>query len=135
MEFRVLGPLEVAGDDGLVAVGRGKRRTVLAVLLLEANRVVSHDRLIDAVWGGSPPPTARSSLHVLVSELRKLLGDTRGEMLRTHPVGYALQVDARNLDSARFERLLDEGRRALAAEDPTQAAEALREALALWRGP
>src|SRR5438093_10450907 len=121
MQFRVLGPLEVAGDDGPVEIGRGKRRTLLALLLLDANRVVSHDRLLDALWGERPPATGRSALHVLVSELRKELGD---EVILTQPSGYVLRVEPGELDSERFGRLRTAGREQLAAGQAAAAEEA-----------
>ena len=74
VEFRILGPLEVSGDDGPLPLGGQKQRAVLALLLLNAGRVVSTDRLIDALWGESPPRTAATSLQNFVVALRKLLG-------------------------------------------------------------
>jgi DNA-binding SARP family transcriptional activator len=118
MEFRILGPLEVRGEAGPIVVGGAKQRALLAFLLLNANQVVSSDRLIDAVWEEEPPATARKSLQLYVSRLRKLLGRER---LRTEAGGYALLVRADELDLARFARLFDEGR--------------LHDALSLWRGP
>jgi DNA-binding SARP family transcriptional activator len=116
MEFRVLGPLEVAEDGRLLALS-GRPRALLAVLLVHANEVVSSDRLVDALWGDEPPPTAQNALQVHVSQLRKLLGAGR---IETRSPGYRLAVGPDELDSARFERLLAEGR-------PDDA-------LALWRG-
>jgi DNA-binding SARP family transcriptional activator len=132
MQFRVLGPLEVAVDDGPIEVGRGKRRTLLGLLLLEANRVVSHDRLIEVLWGETAPATRRGAVHVLISELRRVLGDER---IVTRPAGYVLRVGPEELDTERFGRLLAAGREQLVAGRPGQAEAALREALALWRGP
>ena len=91
---------------------------LLLVLLLEANKVVAVDRLVDAVWEGSPPATAQKALHVHVSRLRKLLGRER---LETISPGYRLRVEPGELDVASFEQLWYDGR--------------LVEALALWRGP
>jgi DNA-binding SARP family transcriptional activator len=98
------------------------------MLLLHANEVVSTDRLIDALWGAAPPPTAAKTIQVYVSRLRKELGDGR---LATRPPGYALRIDRSELDLARFEQLVGEAARS----DPERAADTLREALALWRGP
>ena len=108
-------------------------------MLVRANEVVSSDRLIDELWGESPPETAATSLHGLVSQLRKALEPDRaartpGEILVTRAPGYVLRVGARALDSAQFERLLLEGRDALAAGDAERASERLSTALALWRG-
>jgi DNA-binding SARP family transcriptional activator/tetratricopeptide (TPR) repeat protein len=128
MEFRVLGPLEVAEQDRLLALGALKQRSLLAVLLLHANDVVSVERLVDEVWGESPPATVAKSVQVYVSRLRKQLGDGR---LVTRAPGYLLRVDPSELDLARFELLVTEAGDA----DPAAAARRLREALALWRGP
>ena len=128
MEFRVLGPLEVAERDRSLALGGHKQRALLAVLLLHANEVVSADRLIDELWGDAPPRTAAKSVQVLVSKLRKELGEGR---LLTRPPGYVLHVDGSELDLARFRELVAEARDADAAD----AVEKLRQALALWRGP
>jgi DNA-binding SARP family transcriptional activator/tetratricopeptide (TPR) repeat protein len=118
IEFRILGPLEVLSDGHAVELGGPKQRALLALLLLEANRVVSIDRLIDALWGEEPPETAGKALQVYVSQLRKLLGKER---LVTRAPGYMLRAEAHELDLARFQLLRGAG--------------SLREALALWRGP
>jgi DNA-binding SARP family transcriptional activator len=128
MEFRLLGPLEVARDEGSLALGGTKQRSLLAMLMLHANQVVSTDRLIDALWGASPPFTCGKSIQVYVSRLRKAMADNR---LVTHAPGYVLYVDPTELDLARFEQLVAEARRA----PPESASAKLREALALWRGP
>jgi DNA-binding SARP family transcriptional activator len=128
MEFRLLGPLEVVEHDGVLAVGGGKQRALLAVLLLHANEVVSTDRLLDDLWGSSPPATAPKSIQLYVSRLRKEFGEGR---LVTRPPGYVLRVERSELDVARFEQLVGEARVA----DPERAARKLREALGLWRGP
>ena len=127
MDFRLLGPVEVAGSDGVLALGGAKQRSVLAVLLLHANQVVSTDRLIDALWGASPPITAGKTIQVYVSRLRKAIGDDR---LVTRAPGYVLYADTTELDLACFEQLVAEARRA----SPERASEKLRDALALWRG-
>jgi YVTN family beta-propeller protein len=132
MEFRILGPFEVHENGQLLDVGRGKQRALLALLLLNLGEVVSTDRLIDALWGEQPPPSALNSVRVYVSHLRKTLGTER---LLTRGRGYLLAVEPEQVDLACFERLLTEGRAALAAGDVDSAAEVLRAALALWRGP
>jgi DNA-binding SARP family transcriptional activator len=127
-EFRILGPLEVsAGGEPLPLSGQ-KQRALLALLLLEANRVVSTDRLVDALWGDQPPRTAATSLQNFVSQLRKLLGP---ETLVTKPPGYLLRIEPEELDLERFRRLVDEAR----SEPPDARAAKLRRALGLWRGP
>ena len=130
MEFRILGPLEVADGDVNVALGGVRQRTLLAILVLNANEVVSADRLIDELWGERSPESGRSALQVRVSQLRKALGQGGAQLLTRAP-GYVLSLDRDQLDLQRFERLV---REAVAAEPPA-AAEKLREALALWRGP
>jgi DNA-binding SARP family transcriptional activator len=118
MEFLVLGPLEVRGEDGPLPLGGAKQRALLGLLLLNANRVVPRERLIDELWGDEPPEQAVAAVQVYVSRLRKLFPDGR---LETRPPGYLLRVEADELDLDRFEHLRGAGR--------------LREALELWRGP
>jgi ABC-type transport system substrate-binding protein/DNA-binding SARP family transcriptional activator/streptogramin lyase len=126
LEFRILGPLEVAGDDGPLDLPAGKPRALLAVLLLHQGEVVSVDRLVDELWGEAPPPTAAKNVQGYVARLRRVLGN--GTLLTQAP-GYALRVEA--LDAARFQTLVEEARH----EEPAAAAPRLEEALALWRGP
>lgn len=140
MEFRILGPLEVDRNGESLALSGAKQRSLLAILLLNANQVVSTDRLIDELWGADAPDTAAKALQVHVSQLRKVLEPGRetgesGRVLVTRSPGYLLQLDPDQLDLGRFERLAAEGRGALAGGDPELAARTLREALALWRGP
>jgi DNA-binding SARP family transcriptional activator len=127
-DFRILGPLEVYDETGPLLLGGQKQRAVLAILLLDAGRVVSVDRLVDALWGEQPPRTAVTSLQNFVSQLRKLLGP---EILETKPPGYRLNVGPGELDLDRFRKLVEDARR---AEPPERAAK-LSEALAVWRGP
>src|SRR6266851_9023119 len=130
-QFSLLGPLSLSRDGEPTAIGGQKPRALLAALLLEPNRVVSRDRLIDALWGELPPDTARNTIQVYVSQLRKLLPDVA---LETAPPGYRLVVDPETVDLFRFVRLGDEGRSRLADGDAAGAAETLRAALGLWRG-
>jgi DNA-binding SARP family transcriptional activator/streptogramin lyase len=132
IEFRILGPLEASRRGQALEVGAGKQRALLVVLLLSAGEVVSTDRLIDALWGERPPPSALNSVHIYVSRLRKLLGNGR---LETRGPGYLLVLDPEQLDLGRFDGLLGDGRDLLASGEPDRAAEALRDALGLWRGP
>ena len=134
MDFRILGPLEVADNGREPVIARGKQRALLAILLLHANEVVSSDRLIEELWGEQPPASAAKSLQVHVSRLRKALEDCSDRVV-TRPNGYLLHVEAGELDLDRCERLAHQGREALATDNPGRAAEQLREALALWRGP
>jgi YVTN family beta-propeller protein len=132
MEFRILGPLEVRHDgEGRIPLGAGKQRAALAVLLLHANEVLTTERLIDELWGDSPPKAARKALQVYVAGLRKALGPER---IRTHGPGYRLELAPGELDLDRFERLVQTGRDLRAGGDSAGAATALREALALWAG-
>jgi YVTN family beta-propeller protein len=132
LEIRILGSLEAVRDGAPIPLGGPKQRAVLAVLVLHANEVVARDRLVDEVWGDDPPPTVDNTLQVYVSRLRRLLGD--GALVRERH-GYALKVDTAQIDAPRFERLAHEGRAALDAGAPARAADHLREALSLWRGP
>src|SRR4051812_14869517 len=133
MEFRILGPLEVAGDDGVLALGGVKPRAVLAVLLLHANEAVSAERLALALWGEDAPRRAIKTVQVHVSRLRKALGG--GDIVATTPAGYRLRVRSGELDAERFNTLVASGQDALADGQPEVAAALLREALNLWRGP
>jgi YVTN family beta-propeller protein len=131
MEFRILGPVEVWESGRPVPLGRGKQRVVLALLLLNANRIVSSDRLIDQLWNGQPPATAATALQGHISGLRKALGPG---VIATRRPGYVLEVESQQIDLGRFERLRGEARVALERGDPSEAADKLREALGLWRG-
>src|SRR5581483_286413 len=128
MQFRILGPLEVAEGDCLVSLA-GAQRSLLALLLLSANEVVSADRLIEDIWGEELPGSGRAALQVRVSQLRKALGGDGGRIATRAP-GYLLRVDRDELDLYRFERLVGEADGA----EPAEAAAKLREALGLWRG-
>jgi len=139
IDFLLLGPLEARQRDRLLRLGSIKHRMLLAKLLLHANQVVSTDELIEAVWGEEPPPTVRQSLQNHVASLRKAIETSNGSapprMLLTRDPGYLLNVDPEQLDLHRFQRLDRSGREALTAGDPATAADLLRQALALWRGP
>jgi WD40 repeat protein/DNA-binding SARP family transcriptional activator len=129
VDFRVLGPLEVAGAKGSVPLGGPKQRAVLALLLVRPNQSVSIDTLIDGLWGDEPPERARGTIQAYVHNLRRALGRDR---IESH-AGYLLRVDPDELDSSRFEMLARDSRRL--SEEPSHAAEVLNEGLALWRGP
>src|SRR5215207_251793 len=132
MQFRILGPLEVAELERIVPLGGAKQRAVLAVLLLHRREVVSTDRLIDALWGGRPPATALKTVQGYVSHLRKALG---ADLLLTQGRGYLLAAKPDQVDADRFEALTNEVHRALEAGKASRASELLGDALALWRGP
>jgi DNA-binding SARP family transcriptional activator len=127
-DFRILGPLEVSDETGPLLLGGQKQRAVLALLLLEPGKVVSTDRLVDALWSEQPPRTAATSLQNFVSQLRKVLGP---EILETKPPGYRLRVRPGEIDLDRFRLLVEHAR----TQPPPDRARKLREALALWRGP
>jgi DNA-binding SARP family transcriptional activator len=138
MEFRLLGTLEVLDGDAPVGIGGGKRRSLLALLLLRAGEVISAERLIDELWGSRAPPTAAKSLQGYVSLLRRELAGRNGSgtgVLLTRGAGYLVQIDPEDLDISRFERCVAEGRRALESGDMVMASERLQGALATWRGP
>lgn len=129
VEFRILGPLEVVADGRPLDLGP-KQRLLLALLILRAGEVVSTDRLIDDLWGDEAPRTAHSALQVHVANLRRALG-SEAHALVTRAPGYVLRVEPDGLDLRRFERLVEEADEL----EPAAAGEALRAALALWRGP
>src|SRR5262245_2682440 len=131
MDFRILGPLEALDGARQIALGGRKRRAVLAVLLLHPNETLSGERLIDELWGESPPTNALKTLQGHVSRLRKELPP---EVLVTRGHGCGLQIELDRLDARRFEGLLDDGRGELAAGNPQRALEALERAVGLWRG-
>jgi DNA-binding SARP family transcriptional activator/tetratricopeptide (TPR) repeat protein len=133
MRFLILGPLEVRGEQGAVALGGNKLRGLLAVLLLHANKPVSAERLAFALWGQDAPSGVTKTVQVTVSRLRKALGDR--VVIATTSAGYCLQMQPDELDATRFEQLVEEGARALDSGRPEHAAAVLREALSLWRGP
>jgi YVTN family beta-propeller protein len=127
VEFRILGPIEVASNGETLAIGQGKQRALLALLVLRTGKVVSTDVLIDELWDGRAPATAMKSLQVYVSRLRKVLGDG---IIGTQPPGYVLDVAPADVDLHRFEQLVSDARE----QPPSDAAATLRDALALWRG-
>jgi DNA-binding SARP family transcriptional activator len=127
LDIRVLGPLEVEGDRGPIALGGQKQRALLGLLTLNAGRVVSTDKLLDELWGEHPPRTAPTSLQNMVSQLRKALGHDR---VLTRAPGYLLDVSPEETDLGRFDRLVHDARE-LGGD---ARAKTLRTALALWRG-
>ena len=139
MRYRVLGPFEVEDDGGVLDLGRPKQRAVLAMLVLDANRVAPLDRLIELLWGDERPARSTASLQVYISNLRRVLEPGRGrhtppKRLLTRPPGYELRIPAGELDASRFEDLVATGQRLLDEGRPAPARSALEEALALWRG-
>ncbi|MFF2818465.1 BTAD domain-containing putative transcriptional regulator [Kitasatospora cineracea] len=141
MEFGILGPVQVYDEStgrGVVPPG-AKQRALLGALVVKAGQVVPVERLVDELWDEHPPANAANALQAHVARLRRLLpppapGEPPHEWLVTRPLGYALRPGRIDTDARRFHRMVAEGR-ALAGADPGLAADALREAMALWRGP
>lgn len=134
MQVAILGPLEVRDGDGApLQVAGGRLRALLIRLALDAGRPVPVPVLVDAVWGDTPPAEAANALQTLVSRLRRAL---RGAALIAQgPGGYRIGIEDGDVDARRFEARAAEGSAALRGGDPQRAAEILREALAMWRGP
>jgi predicted ATPase/DNA-binding SARP family transcriptional activator/Tfp pilus assembly protein PilF len=131
VQFRILGPIQALVDDQPAALGAPKQRGLLALLLVNRRRVVTAEQLIDGLWGEAPPASAVQSLQVYVHGLRRALGSER---IETAGRGYRVVVGEDELDLDRFERTLERGRAALEAGRADDAADDLREALAVWRG-
>ena len=132
LEFRLLGPLEARLDDQPISLGGARQRALVALLLLRANEVVSRDRLIEDLWRDHAPETAANALAALVARLRRVLP---ADVLVTKPSGYSIEIEPDAIDVNRFELLVEDGRRVLAAGEYGKASDDLREALSLWRGP
>ncbi|MFG1625394.1 BTAD domain-containing putative transcriptional regulator [Kribbella sp. NPDC049227] len=134
--FGLLGPIEAWHGAERLQLGRRRERALLAILLLEANRLVSADRVIDLLWDGSPSDSARASLRSHVSRLRSCLlpagRDRYGVRLEARGGGYLLATDPAAIDVNRFSRLVQQARDTV---DVTARGRLLREALSLWRGP
>jgi SARP family transcriptional regulator, regulator of embCAB operon len=138
LQFAVLGPLQLRAGSALVPLGAPKQRAVLAMLVMNRNRAVSVDALIDAVWGESPVPAARTSIHSYVSNLRRLLGSGSRDpnrVLTSVPPGYQLNVADADCDLGRFVTEKNAGVHAAASRRFEDASTCLAAALAEWRGP
>lgn len=131
MDVRILGPLEAREDGRALDLGGPRPRALFTILLLHRGEVVSSERLVDELWGETPPRSASHLLHVYVSSLRKELG----ARLVTRQPGYLLDTADDDVDARRFERLVTEGLDQFAGGAERQASETLHEALELWRGP
>ncbi len=138
VRYAILGPVELCDRERRVAVGGVRQMALLALLLVNANRTVTADRLIEAVWNDRAPAGARKRLQVAIARLRSVLehdGPRGGSVLRTVAGGYLLAVRPGELDAEVFLRRVGDGRAALEAGEPERARDVLREALAMWRGP
>jgi predicted ATPase/DNA-binding SARP family transcriptional activator len=132
MRIELLGTVQVRDDAGDPAhVGGPRAQALLALLALDADRVVPAASLIDRLWDDDPPEGARGALQSMISRLRGVLG----EVIESHPAGYRLAAGRDQVDALAFEELAGQGSRALAGGDPARASAILRQALALWRGP
>ncbi|WP_316250240.1 BTAD domain-containing putative transcriptional regulator [Micromonospora aurantiaca (nom. illeg.)] len=139
VQFRVLGPPEVVRHGRVVPLGGPKQQALLALFLLRPNRFVAADWLVDALWDARPPASARTTLRTYVAGLRRAVEPHRSHreparVLRSHPGGYELRVDADAVDAIRFAGLVDRAADALAAGQAAAAERTYTEALALWRG-
>jgi DNA-binding SARP family transcriptional activator/rhodanese-related sulfurtransferase len=136
VEFRVLGPLEIAVGAERLELGGARQQIVAAALLLSANRVVSMDRLLEAVYGDDLPPTSRAQAQISISSLRRLFSmHGYGDVITTRDRGYVLRVGHGELDSQRFEELVASAQVARQERDLDLAIARYRDALRLWRGP
>jgi DNA-binding SARP family transcriptional activator/tetratricopeptide (TPR) repeat protein len=134
LEFCLLGPVMVRRDGVALPVSRGRQRAVLAVLLLNAGRVVSVGEIAETLWGPAPLPSASATIRNYVKRLRRVLGNADQARILTRSPGYVIRVDAGELDVERFEVLLDSARNAARGGSWQAAADQARAALALWRG-
>jgi DNA-binding SARP family transcriptional activator len=143
MDVRILGPFEAVEGGVTVLPTAGKPRQILALLALEAGRMVTVPRLMEELWGFEPPPSAQATLQTYILQLRKRLaaalpagGPVRPkDVLVTRPGGYLLNIGPDEVDVHAFERLAAAGRRAFELGDRESASRMLRSALTVWRGP
>ncbi|MDH3250267.1 MAG: winged helix-turn-helix domain-containing protein [Acidimicrobiia bacterium] len=136
LDVRVLGPLEVWRDETPITIPGHKARMLLACLVAAGGNAVSRDRLIDAIWGETPPKSAVNTLHTYITHLRTALADgSEHSAITTHPNGYRLSLDDDEVDAWRLERFVVDARRLVDRREFSQAVETLDSALAAWRGP
>ncbi|MFF9348219.1 BTAD domain-containing putative transcriptional regulator [Streptomyces sp. NPDC014734] len=137
LQFKILGPLSVTAQGRPVSIGGSRQRTILAMLLLRPGNVVSVDVLVEAVWNGRPPATARTQVAICIAALRKRFkveGCDDEVILTAHP-GYVLALDHHYLDATDFDRLVADAQEAVRQQRPVDAATLYEEALDLWQGP
>ncbi|MHC3455306.1 AfsR/SARP family transcriptional regulator [Streptomyces prasinus] len=134
--FNILGPVEVRGDHGDARIPPGRQEIVLATLLLDANRVVGTDQLVDAVWSDNPPDTARTQVQICVSRLRRTITDAGVVApITTRAPGYVINVPDRLLDVRLFGNRVAQAHGLVREGRTAEATELLRSAVSLWRGP
>ena len=134
--FNILGPVEVRGPRGDVRIPPGRQEVVLAALLLDSNRVVGTDQLVDLIWGDDPPETARTQVQICVSRLRRTISDGGVEApITTRAPGYVLNAPDQVLDVRLFGTRVTKARGLVRAGRSAEAADLLRSAVSLWRGP
>ncbi|WP_328318516.1 AfsR/SARP family transcriptional regulator [Streptomyces sp. NBC_00388] len=137
LNFQILGPLSVTAGNRRISVGGARQRTILALLLLSPGRIVPVDTLVDVVWDGRPPATARTQVAIVIAALRKTFkaeGCTEDIIVTAHP-GYLLNVEGHSVDAAEFAALVSEAEIAVRQRRPEDAAQSYARALGLWRGP
>ncbi|TDE57396.1 AfsR/SARP family transcriptional regulator [Nonomuraea mesophila] len=132
MLFKILGPLEVTGPEGDLAIGPPLRRMLLAALIVEGEHLVTQERLADVLWGDDPPSTATKNIQTHVFHLRALLGRERIERRHT---GYVLKITPAERDTDVFEQQVRQGRLLVGLGCYKDARVALRRGMAQWRGP
>jgi DNA-binding SARP family transcriptional activator/tetratricopeptide (TPR) repeat protein len=132
--IRLLGPLRVWDGAAWSSIRAAQQRVVLSILLIEAGRVVSTDRLVDEIWGEQPPRAAASVLRGYVMRLRRAMGVGTAGPLQTRQAGYELSIDDDDVDARVFDRLVGSGRQALSNGDPERAVADLSQARAMWHG-
>jgi predicted ATPase len=131
LEYQLLGSLVVTRSGHEIPMSAPKQRALLAILLMSANRTVPTEILIDRLWDGMPPPSARAALQVHVAKLRDLLGE---DVIETTTAGYLIHVESNAIDVGRYDELAAAGHRARLDGDSQQAVATLHDALAEWRG-
>jgi predicted ATPase/DNA-binding SARP family transcriptional activator len=139
LEYRLLGSLEAIRDGEPVVLGGVKQRAVLAMLLMQPNKIVASDELIDGLWPDKAPGKPETAIQGYVSQLRKALEPRHPsggafEILVTEPNGYRIRVEQEALDTHRFALLIAEAKQAIDRAHPESAMSLLATALALWRG-
>ena len=138
MDYRILGPFEIVGDEGSIDIAAPTQREILACLVLNANRVVSTDQLLENIWGEERPKSGLKTLRYHISKLRDSIQPDRRPkqkcLIVTQPPGYLLETEPDLIDAVRFEHHLDRAR-SIAESDPASGIEELDSALRLWRGP